>query len=222
MLLAIDSSTQFVGMALFDGARVIGENIWQTRNHHTVELAPAVDDLMKRCGLRPADLQVLAVALGPGSFTSLRIGLAVVKGLALALHLPVVGVPSLDILAAGQPVCDLPMAAVLQAGRTRLAVGDYLAGGGRWNAEGEARGMTLEELSQSIEQPTWVCGELSADDRQVLARRRKLVVLASPALCVRRPAFLAEIGWKRWQAGQVDEVVGLAPIYLKTPDVIPG
>lgn len=222
MLLAIDCSTSWVGLALYDGAQVTGETIWQTRNHHTVELAPAVDDLLKRCGLLPTDLSAVAAALGPGSFTSLRIGLAVAKGLALALRLPVAGVPTLDILAAAQPVRDLPLAAVIQAGRGRLAVGWYAPGPrGTWAAQGEPEAMTLETLNQRIEKPTLVCGELSAEERQVLARRRKSIQLATPAQSVRRPSYLAELAWKRIQSGKTDDVVTLAPIYLRTPDGIP-
>ena len=73
MLLALDSSTQTVGIALFDGAQVIGEIIWQTRSHHTVELSPAIEELFKKCGINYGQLNGLAVAAGPGSFTSLRI-----------------------------------------------------------------------------------------------------------------------------------------------------
>ena len=71
-------------------------------------MAPAVQCLLSRCGVLPTDLEGIGVALGPGSFTSLRIGLAIAKGMALALHLPVIGVPSLDVLVAGQPVKPAP------------------------------------------------------------------------------------------------------------------
>ena len=103
MLLALDTSTQWIGLALYDGTQVFGEEIWQTHNHHTVEIAPAVQRLMGRCAVLPSALEGIGVALGPGSFTSLRIGLAVAKGMALALHLPVAGIPSLDVLAAAHP-----------------------------------------------------------------------------------------------------------------------
>ena len=125
MLLAVDTSTQMIGIALYSGEKVMGELIWESHNHHTVTLAPAISELMKRCNVNPDQLKAVAVALGPGSFTSLRIGLALVKGLSLSLKLPIVGVPTLDILAAAQPVCELPLAAVLQIGRGRLALGWY-------------------------------------------------------------------------------------------------
>jgi len=125
MLLAIDSSTQTVGIALFDGSQVIGEIIWQTRSHHTVELSPAIEELFKKCGINYGQLNCLAVAAGPGSFTSLRIGFAIVKGLALSLHIPAVAIPTLDILVAAQPLRDIPMYALLQSGRNRYAIGKY-------------------------------------------------------------------------------------------------
>lgn len=221
MLLAVDTSTQWMGLSLFDGNQVIAEQVWQTRNHHTVELAPAVDTLLKRSGVKPTALEALAVALGPGSFTSLRIGLALVKGMSLVLHLPVVGIPTLDILTASQPLGDLQLAAVLQAGRKRLAVGWYDNHGKDWKAREDARVMTVEELAELITEPTWVCGELNAAERQMLARNRKNVFLASPSQSLRRPAYLAELAWKRFQRGKVDDVVSLSPIYLHVADPIP-
>lgn len=222
MLLAIDTSTQWIGLALYDGAQVLNESIWRTQSHHTVELAPALETLFKQTGVRPEGLQALGVALGPGSFTSLRIGLAVVKGLALALHLPVIGIPTLDFLATAQPVRDLPMAAILQAGRGRLAVGWYTAKAGAWCSEGEAQISRVEELAQSIRKPTLVCGELNAEERQILSRKRKNVLLSSPAQSLRRPSVLAELAWKRWQEGKVDEVISLSPIYLHVAEPIPS
>lgn len=222
MLLAVDTSTQFMGLALYDGSQVLAETTWQTHSHHTVELAPAVEELFSRCNVHPSDLTVLAVALGPGSFTSLRIGLAVIKGLALAQHLPVIGIPTLDILAYAQPVQAIPLAAVLQAGRTRLAVGYYEAMEGSWRSMGEAQGMLIDELSRSIHHPTLVCGELTAEHRQALARKRKNVILTTPAQSLRRASFLAELAWERWQKHQVDDVITLAPIYLHLVEEIPG
>ena len=155
MLLAVDTSTQWSGLALYDGAQVLGEMGWRTHNHHTVELAPAVERLFKQCGAAFSELDCLGVALGPGSFTSLRIGLALVKGMALTLRIPVVGIPTLDVLAAAQPAQDLPLAAVLQAGRGRLALVWYKAVKGRWQAQGEPQVTNAEELVESIENPPW-------------------------------------------------------------------
>ena len=222
MLLAIDTSTKQMGLALYDGAQVIGELLWHSRHYHTVELAPAVADLLNRSGLEMNTIQVLGVALGPGSFTSLRVGLAFVKGLALARHIPIIGVPTLDIVAAAQVVQGVPLAAVLQAGRGRLALGWYKVVNETWQAVGEPQVTTADELAESIRKPTIVCGELTADERQRLARKRVNVHLASPAQCVRRPAVLAEMAWERWQAGDEADTAALAPIYLHVANPIPA
>lgn len=221
MLLAVDTSTRQMGLALYDGAQVIGELFWHSRHYHTVELAPAVSDLVTRSGLKMEDIRALGVALGPGSFTSLRVGLSFVKGLALAQHLPVIGVPTLDVVAAAQEIQEVPLAAVLQAGRGRLALAWYAAGETSWISKGPAAVTTANELADIIKKPTIVCGELTADERQRLARKRVNVMLASPGACVRRPAVLAELGWERWQTGDQDDAASLAPIYLHVADPIP-
>lgn len=214
MILAIDTSTAQLGLALYDGATVAAELTWTSRQRHTVELAPALSGLLSRIGFTMGDLSALGVAIGPGSFTSLRVGLAFVKGLALARHLPVIGVPTLDVVAASVPVQAVPLAAVIQAGRGRIAVGWYKASENGWQAEGPVRTTNADELAELIHHPTLIVGELNADERQRLARKRRNIQLASAAQSVRRPALLAELAWVRWQAGQVDDAASLAPIYL--------
>ncbi len=213
MLLAIDTSTAQVGLALYDGTQVLGEMTWSTRQHHTTELAPALSGLLNRSAVSMDMLSALAVAIGPGSFTSLRVGLSLVKGLALARRLPIMGIPTLDIIAAAQPVSKHPLVALLQAGRTRIAYSVYKSQKKEWQAEGGVRSGTVDELLSEIESPTVVAGELSAEDRKKFSKKKN-VLLASPVHCVRRPSVLAELAWARWQNDDVDDAAALAPIYL--------
>jgi tRNA threonylcarbamoyladenosine biosynthesis protein TsaB len=222
VLLALDTSTRSAGIALYDGVQVISEWVWVSNNHHTVELAPAVAMVLQRAGITAEDLTVLGIATGPGSFTGLRIGMALAKGLALARHLPMVGVPTLDILAVAQPVSAFNMVAVLQAGRGRLAAAWYQVVDHTWQALGETTVQTVDDLSRKIQHPTWVCGELNESERRLLGRKRKNVILASPAQCVRRPSFLAELAWQRWLSGKVDDPATLTPTYLHYNEPIPG
>ena len=222
MLLAFDTSTRVMGLALYDGSRLLCEASWACGDHHTVELAPAIAEALQRCGLSTSALQALGVAIGPGSFTGVRIGLALAKGMALAQHIPLVGIPTLDVLAAAQPVQNIPLAAVLQAGRGRLAVGWYRAEAGAWQPQGSLEVLDAHTLAERIQQPTRVCGELTEEERHVLGRKRRLVILASPAQSLRRAGFLAELAWWRWQAGKVDDPVSLKPIYLHIGEPIPG
>jgi tRNA threonylcarbamoyladenosine biosynthesis protein TsaB len=222
MLLAIDTSSAQLGLALYDGAQVPGELVWHSGLHHTQELAPALDELLKRVEVKMDAIAALGVALGPGSFTSLRVGLAFAKGLVLARHMPMVGVPTLDVVAAAVPLSDRRLAAVVQAGRGRLALGWYHAGANGWQAEGPATLTTAGELAEKIRKPVLICGELSADDRRRLARKFKNVTLASPAECVRRPGVLAELAWQKWKAGKTDAAASLAPIYLHVAGGLPA
>ena len=222
MLLALDTSTRNTGIAIYDGIQVLCESIWTTLNYHTVELAPAVIEIMARAGLTMRDLKALAVASGPGSFTGLRIGMALAKGIALACHLPMIGIPTLDIVAESQPVSPgYKLATILQAGRGRLAVGWYTATNGHWELSPPIEVMEVQKLSHQISEPTLVCGELTEEQQHALARKYKNVVLASPAHSIRRPSLLAELAWKRWQAGDVDDPVTLSPTYLHLGERIP-
>ncbi|OGN74530.1 MAG: tRNA (adenosine(37)-N6)-threonylcarbamoyltransferase complex dimerization subunit type 1 TsaB [Chloroflexi bacterium GWB2_49_20] len=214
MLLALDTSTAHSGLALYDGVQILGELSWHSHLRQTVELAPAISELMKRVNTDMGAVRAIGIAIGPGSFTSLRVGLSLAKGLSLARHIPLIGIPSLNILAAALPVQNIPLAATLQAGRGRLAVGWYHTTAEGWQADGPVVTQTADELADSITTPTLVCGELNEDQRQRLARKYKNVSIPSPAHCVRRPGILAELAWQRWQAGDTDSAASLAPIYL--------
>jgi tRNA threonylcarbamoyladenosine biosynthesis protein TsaB len=238
MLLAIDTSTAQIGLALYDGTSVPGEFVWHSGLHHTQELAPALAELLRRVGIKMNAVNALGVALGPGSFTSLRVGMAFVKGLVLARHMPIIGIPTLDIVAASVPLeakgrgwnDGLPaqveqhrrLAAVVPAGRGRLALGWYETGENEWQADGPATVTTADELAEKIHRPVIVCGEMTADERHRLARKFKNVTLASPAQCVRRPGILAELAWTKWQAGKIDPAAALAPIYLHVTGGLPA
>lgn len=215
MLLAIDTSTERLGLALFDGQQVWSEVVWQVGRHHTRSLAPWIHRLLKERGLEPRTLRAIGVARGPGSFTGLRAGMAVAKALALALHIPLVGVFSLDVAAASVPQQGFPLVAVLPMGRGRLAAGWYHWRGGQWHADGPPLLLTLQQLIEHLREPTLVAGEMDAETRQRLAQHPQ-IHLAPPVWCVRRPAWLAQIAWERWRKGQVDDPVTLTPYYLST------
>jgi len=98
LILAFDTATEVATCALVDGGEVLGERLSAPKT-----LLEDVDALLRDAGVSPSDIDVLAVGSGPGSFTGTRIGLAVARGLALALDVPAAGVSTLDALAAGAP-----------------------------------------------------------------------------------------------------------------------
>ncbi|HXZ75627.1 MAG TPA: hypothetical protein VEH31_32805, partial [Streptosporangiaceae bacterium] len=101
------------------------------------------------------------------------------------------------------------------------AVARYQWSASGWQAKGEPAVTGLEALLDSIQSPSIVCGELTAEERQRL-RKNKNALLASPAASARRPGMLAELAWRRWQAGRVDNPASLAPIYLHVAEPIPS
>lgn len=222
MLLAIDTATHLAGLALYDqdAGRILGEETWQSVNNHTVELMPRLVRLMEQQGVAPADLSGLAVSLGPGSFTGLRIGLSLAKGLSLAHDLPLVGVPTLDIVAQPHKGQACPIWAVLQAGRGRICAGHYVRRKGRWRRQGDFRLTTLERLCDEVDGNVLVCGEVANRDAELLQQRLgPEAIIASPAASLRRPAYLAELGWERLSRGDLDDPRTLSPIYLQNPQI---
>jgi tRNA threonylcarbamoyladenosine biosynthesis protein TsaB len=215
MLLAVDTSNEWMGLAVYDGSRVVGERAWRSSQHHTVELAPAIQELLTRCNLAMDHITALGIALGPGSFTSLRVGLALVKGLAFSRSIPVIGIPTLDILAHAQPVNELPLAVAIQAGRGRYALGWYKNVRGAWQAESPARVVSVEALNEEVTSPSVVCSEFTDEVRQKISENKN-ARLTSPESSQRKPAMLAQLAWARFQNGDVDDVASLAPIYLHT------
>lgn len=214
ILLALDTSTRQMGLALYDGTQVLSEMMWVSQFHHTTQLAPAVARMLDIAGYAMEDIEVLGVATGPGSFTSLRVGMAFAKGIALAQRIPLLGIPTLDALAHAQPLLDIPMLAILEAGRKRLAIGTYHVNSSRWVRNGDYQLLTADALVKTIESPTYICGEMSESVRKTLGRRWKNAQLASPAQTSRRAGYLAELAWARWEQGESDNADTLAPLYL--------
>jgi tRNA threonylcarbamoyladenosine biosynthesis protein TsaB len=222
MLLAIDTATHIAGLALYDEVRgrVLGEEAWVSANNHTVELMPRLVRLLAQQEIAPAGLTGLSVSLGPGSFTGLRIGLGVAKGLALACKLPLVGIPTLDVVAQPHKAQRLPIWAILQAGRGRICAGHYIRFRGRWRRRGDYQLTTLAKICEEEEEPALFCGEIETDDADLIREKLGLAVLiASPAASLRRAAHLAELGWRRLSRDSADDVATLSPIYLQQPQI---
>jgi tRNA threonylcarbamoyladenosine biosynthesis protein TsaB len=222
MLLALDTATRTASLALYDQekGRVLGEETWFCADNHTVELMPRLVRLMEQHGVATSGLDGVVVSLGPGSFTGLRTGLGVAKGLVLAHRLPLVGVPTLEVVARPHTFQQLPIWAVLQAGRGRVCAAHYVRRRGRWFQQAPYYLSTWEKLCAEVEKPALLCGEIDAQDADAI--REQLgpdVLIATPAASLRRAAYLAELGWERFARNDVDDPASLAPIYLQQPPI---
>lgn len=218
MILAIDTATRWTGLALHDGNTVVAEHGWRSVNRQTVEMAPAVQRMLRRADVGVEDLQAIAVSLGPGSYTGLRIGLGLAKGLALANQIPLLGVPTLDIVAAAQPQLEAELVVVAEAGRTRITANCYHWERRKgWQSEELPLNTTWEELLEKLEPPAVLAGEIGPGAQKQIRSAGKGFHLVRAADRVRRAGYLAEIGWRRLRSGDVDDTAELTPLYLREP-----
>jgi tRNA threonylcarbamoyladenosine biosynthesis protein TsaB len=217
MLVAIDTSTDYASLALHDGFQVQAEHTWRSPRRHTIELAPRLIATLEQMELSTNHLSGVAVARGPGSFTGLRVGLAVAKGLAISRGLPLLGVPTLDIVAAAQGRSRHTLYAVLQAGRGRISVAAYRWKGNRWHSRDEPRLTTWENLVKELKSPALFCGEIDSAGADALAELGDMVTILPAATRLRRAGFLAELAWRRLNEGESDDPATLVPLYLQYP-----
>jgi tRNA threonylcarbamoyladenosine biosynthesis protein TsaB len=220
MLLALDTSTRLAGVALYSPDRgLIAEYNWHSANRHTVELMPQVASMIAQAGVRAIDLQAVAVAIGPGSFTGLRVALAAAKGLALGNRLTLLGVPTLDAVAYPHQSQPVHVIALVQAGRGRVCWAPYAHGPGGWAAQEPFRLSTIGEMAMKVLRPTVFVGELLSADREALTQwlGQGRAHFLPPALSMRRAGYVAELGWKRFVNGEADDPASLSPIYLHEP-----
>jgi len=209
LLLALDTSTSTASVALFDGQRVVSETTWLAGREHSTRLLVEVEIALERIGRSQQDLTGLVVARGPGSFTGVRVALSVAKGMAAGLAIPLWGVSSLDVLGLAAGNVDLPVRAVLEAGRGRYASGLYKGG----VAVEPPRLATLDELIQFIGEETLVIGELTPEARTRLETESSVRV-ADRAACLRRAGFLAELGWRMALRGEPGDPGRVDALYI--------
>lgn len=220
MLLAIDTATQTMSIALHDGAELLLEDTWQTSNNHTVELAPAVRAALARAG-KPT-LTAMAVSIGPGTYTGLRVGVALAKAMASAQNLPLVGISTLDILALSQPHFPGTLLTVVKAGRGRVVAATYRWRKGQWAMQGEAEIFAWDALLERQKGAVMITGEVDEDGREAIERARQTnpqLTLAPAPRRLRRAGFLAEEAWQQLRVDRTAHVAArVTPIYVKTKD----
>ena len=216
MLLAIDTSTRYAGVALVNEDRVIASQAWHSIYNHTAELMPAVVSILEHAGLTAADLDGVAVALGPGGFSALRVGISVAKGLALGAKKPIVGVGTLDLDAYPYLNSGVQVCALIEAGREECATALFRPDGVRIR---EDRVCTADDLTAEVTGPTIFCGEGVTVWQEQVAEALGAdaqIVRGVPAV---RAWALAVIGQEKLTAGETDDLTILQPQYLRMPSI---
>ncbi len=223
MLLALDTATRQISLALHDGSTLLAEHTWPTENQHTVQLAPAIVRLLAECALTTRDLTAFAVTIGPGSFTGLRIGVAAAKGMAAAKAAPLVGVNTLDVAAAGHPGgLQTALVAAAAAGRGRVVVRSFAWRKNEWKARSDMRLMDWPGLIASLDGAASITGDIDAAGLTALAKAQEAgvpVTIAPACYRLRRAGILAELAWAQLRGNVLPgafDAARVAPLYVKS------
>ncbi len=216
-ILAIDTSTPVGSMALVEGALLKAQHILNISTTHNQRLLPGIDRLLRDAGWTLDDLDALAVSLGPGSFTGLRIGLSVIKGLAWATAKPLAGVPSLDALAANVPLVPYLICPVLDARKGEIYTALYRQG----DMQVPERctpymALNPEKLVDLISEKTVVVGDALLNYRDYLTSELgDLLLQTPPHLNIIHASSVAWLAWQRLRLGKHEDVSSCTPLYVR-------
>ncbi len=219
MELSIDTASELASVALSTDGRLVAEITWRCRRNHTVELLPAIEGLLGRAGLSRQDITAVFVCTGPGTYTGLRVGISVAKGLAYARAVPIAGVGRLELDAYPHAAFPGEVVAVHRAGRGELAWAAYR--GDPWREISPPQLSKPTDIAGQLHGPALLVGE--ADDSLAALLREAgadRVVIASAAASVRHASTLAELGCARLAAGHAGDAL-LRPVYLRPPAIGP-
>ncbi|MDO9288298.1 MAG: tRNA (adenosine(37)-N6)-threonylcarbamoyltransferase complex dimerization subunit type 1 TsaB [Thermodesulfovibrionales bacterium] len=220
-ILAIDTSTMLGGIAIMDDLTLIAETRLNVKATHSERLMTEIEHCLKQSSLKISDIDVFAVAIGPGSFTGLRIGLSAVKGLSYATGKPIVSVPTLDALALNFPCSRYPVCTMLDARKKEVYAALF-----EWDNDNFKK--LINEISINPEEfmrNVLLRGEydkiIFAGEGAVIYKDKIIEVMgekaifASPEKTVPSPANVAYIGFKKALRGEFSEPVSLVPIYIR-------
>jgi tRNA threonylcarbamoyladenosine biosynthesis protein TsaB len=230
-MVAIETATETVGVAVRTATGVQAELTLTGRRRHVETLTPALEHLLLQLGLVPGDLGVVAVDIGPGLFTGLRVGLAAAKGLAQALHLGVIGATSLDILTAGAAAAGLRGLVLscvdARRGEVFAAVHEVDLAGPLPAVHEVRLGVGLfapEDLATALGafagEPVHAVGDGALRYAEVL-REIPGVDPDAPGLAFPPPAALLDLARARIDAGEPPvEPAAVVPLYMREADAV--
>jgi len=225
MLLAIDTSTRIMSLALHSGDALIAECTLTIGKSHSEYLAPTIHQMMTQSNVDVSDLKAMAVAIGPGSYTGLRIGVSLAKGMSAVNNLPLVGISTLDTIALGQSLYNTryTLVVVVPAGRGRVISGEYRGKKGRWIVKDAPVLQSWDDLLDAVEDQIYLTGEITSAGLEAVKLAQeagKSITLIPPAQRLQRAGFLAEEAWRQIHDETEEHDFSASkvmPVYLKSP-----
>ena len=221
MLLAIDTSTRYAGVALLNNEDQIAQLLqWRSQQNHTVELLPAIELVLKREHISIQDITSIAIAIGPGSFSALRVGISIAKSIAWSMGLPLVPVTTLEAEAFAYCYGSTTVCAVLDAGRNQVAWALFEEKSSQQHQSISEQITDPAELLDILPTPTLLCGEGLERYGETLSNNSPDGIrLALPYLPSQRVAAIACLGNVRFQEGQTQKPDTVQPLYLRRPTI---
>lgn len=220
-ILAIETSTYSGSIAILDDSKIIGEYYFDTGPAHTEKLIPSINWLLNELDTERADLSGVAVSLGPGSFTSLRVGISTAKGICYSLGIPLVGVSSLQVLAMNIPFASRRICSVVDARKGEVFVAFFRTVDGKVDRLTEDMVLSPEKLVEIIREDTIFVGDGALLYKEYLEDNLRVDILFSPVNMNFPRASnvaLAEIGKFKEELDNKyvhKDVMNLAPHYLR-------
>lgn len=214
-ILAMDTSSVNATVAVCDENRILGEYTVSNERAHSQIIMPMLESLLNHCSLTIKDIDVFAVALGPGSFTGLRIGISAMKTLAQSLSKPIIGVSSLDEVASSFFGTDKIICPIFDARRNEVYNALYLNG----NKFVSERVVDFDELLIELSQKQVIfAGDAIIKYRdKILSFNNPNWLIAPGSLSMQRASALASVALARALDSDFDNLYDLSPIYLRLP-----
>lgn len=218
-MLAIETATLAQSVALVEDERLLAELSYEAKGNRGGLLLPTVDRVLQKAGVAARDLDAVAVSVGPGSFTGLRVGLATAKGLALGAGALLVGVPTLEALAEGYAHANVTICALLDAYRSEVYMALFRRKGNALERRGPEAVLPPEAVASAlaeVEGPIHLIGNGAARYREQLetALGGRACVSEEGLRAVPSAAVVARLGLRRL-AGGIKPDTEAAPIYLR-------
>ena len=218
-ILALDTATDSCSVAATEDGRVAAELTIRKNQTHSRHLMELVDSVLQIAGFGAADLDGLAVSIGPGSFTGLRIGISTIKGLAHALDKPVVGVSTLEALARQCSQTSFLICPMLDARKGEVYTATYRFDADELVQQTTARAMQPEALTDHIKSPCLFIGTGARLYRQtIVAAAGNLAHFVSGGQNTIRASRVAFLSMPRFEAKDTDEIANLIPHYIRKSD----